>query len=152
MATLSPAFRADSQLIHQEHAVILEELFELERALDRVAFNSDRLADPRAAEQVRQIGQRLAGQLPEHCRREEDKLHRTVADVSVELCNFCRRMREEHQVLLAELELFLQSLDDLGSSADREAAVTHLKEYGRKLAHDVRYHIEAEEHELSGFL
>lgn len=152
MATLSPAFRTDSEQIHHEHTAILEELFELEKSLDRVAFNSDGLADPRAAEQVRRIGQQLAERLPEHCRREEDKLHQTVADVSVELRNFCRRMREEHQILLAELELFRQALNELGSSTDREAAATHLKEYGRKLAHDMRRHIEAEEHELSGFL
>jgi hemerythrin-like domain-containing protein len=152
MASLSPAFRADSQLIHHEHAAILEELFVLERSLERVAFNSESLADPPAAEQVRRIGQRLAEQLPEHCRREEDNLHRTVADVSVELCNFCRQMREEHQILLAELELFRQSLNELGRSVDREAALAHLKEYGKKLAHDMRRHIEVEERELSGFL
>jgi hypothetical protein len=152
MASLTPAFRADSERIHCEHQSILEELAEMERALGRIQMSSQVLMDPRAAEEVRRIGQQLAEQLPVHCRREEEQLHATVADVSAELGDFCRRMREEHQVLLAELELFRQALNDLSLSMNREAAIAHLKEYGTRLARDLRHHVEAEEHELSGFL
>jgi hemerythrin-like domain-containing protein len=149
---LSPAFRADSERLHSEHESILDELVELDRGLDRMACHAQVLADPVTAEQVRRLAQHLAAELPDHCRREEEKLLDAICEISTELCDFCRRMREEHQVLLARLEFFRQALDDLGNAADRQGAVQHLKEEGAALTRALRQHILLEENELSGFL
>ena len=152
MATLSPAFRADSERIHGEHQAILEELVELDRGLDHLTCHEQVLADPVTAEQVRRLTQRLAAELPDHCRREEEKVLDAVCEVSTELCDFCRKMREEHQILLAQLEFFRQALDDLGSAGNRHEALEHLKGEGAKLTRALRQHILLEETELSGFL
>jgi hypothetical protein len=152
MATLSPTFRTDSERIHGEHQSILDELVDLERGLDHMECQAQVLADPAAAEKVRRMTQRLAGELPDHCRREEEKVLNAVCEISTELCDFCRRMREEHQILLAQLEFFRQALDGLGSGGDRHEALLHLKEEGAKLTRALRQHILLEEHELSGFL
>jgi iron-sulfur cluster repair protein YtfE (RIC family) len=152
MATLSPAFRVESERIHGEHQSILEELVDLERGLERMECHAQVLADPVNAEQVRRLTQHLAGELPDHCRREEERVLDAVSEVSAELCDFCRRMREEHQILLAQLEFFRQALDNLGNDADRQEALQHLKDEGARLTRALRQHILLEEHELSGFL
>ena len=152
MAILTPAFRSDSERIHSEHEVLLDKLTEMERALDHLAVRPDALADGANIEVVRGVGLKLTVEWPDHCRREEEELLKTVAEVSPELSDFCRRMREEHQVLMAQLALFRVDLQDLKDACDSRAAVEHLIDDGTKLARALRQHVELEERELSGFL
>ena len=151
MAILTAAFRADSQRIHGEHEVLLDRLMEMERALEHLALRGNAAADA-DLDVVREVGLQLTREWPEHCRREEEELLRTVADVSPELGDFCRRMREEHQTLMAQLALFRVDLEDLKSARDPKVAVEHLIEDGAKLARALRHHVAMEERELSGFL
>lgn len=152
MASMTAAFRAESEKIHLEHQQMMDELVELERALERLVCYSEVFADLGSADIVRRCGRLLAEQLPEHCHREEERVLETVADVSPELSDFVRQMKGEHQGMLARLGTFCRALDDLEHSPDLDAAVCHLKEEGSQLTGYIRRHVAVEEHELSGFL
>ncbi len=70
MATLTAVFRAESEGVHNEHQQMMQELVELERALDRLVCHSEVFADLGGADKVRRYGRLPAEQLPEHCHGE----------------------------------------------------------------------------------
>ncbi len=152
MATLSPAFRIETQRIHSEHQILEYVLSELDEALDSLACYGEVFADFRSAGQLRRSGRQLTQQFPEHCRREEANLLDPVADVSPELAEFCGRMKGEHADLLVRLAGFRTALDDFERTDDLAEAICRLKEQGKELTRDLRRHVETEERELSGFL
>jgi hypothetical protein len=152
MACFTPAFRVESEQIHNEHKAITEDLVQLERCLDRLVCYAEVFADLSSAAELRSRGRQLARQLPEHCQREEARLLDAVADVSPELAEFSRQMKLAHESLLAQLRAFARELEELENSSDLEIAIRQVKAEGRELARQLREHVAVEEHELSGFL
>jgi hemerythrin-like domain-containing protein len=152
VATLTPAFRAESERIHNEHQFIGHVLSKLDSALDHLVCYSEVYANLASAEDVRLYGRQLAEQFPGHCRREEAVLLNPVSQVSPELREFCNQMRLEHQDLIVRLATFRDALDAFDKADGLYEAVCQLKEVGKDLITDVRRHVETEEHELSGFL
>lgn len=152
MAALSKAFLSETERIHHDHEKILNELSELEMALQRLDFGPDILSDQRKVRKVQEVCQRLAGELPEHCRREEAMLYDTVSGVSTELAEFAKQMHLQHLEIIALLNAFCVTLDDLPNSFDLTAAVTAMRSQGLELIQAIRGHINCEEHTLSGFL
>jgi hypothetical protein len=152
MAALSSTFRADSRRIHEEHEVILQELDELDAALDHLAGFTDAAADPGSRERVRLYSQRLMAQLPEHCVREEYGLLETVSSISPELREFARQMKIQHNEIMAKLYGFCQAVNDLDDALDMDAAFENLMAQGRDFTRSMRAHMTLEEHQLSGFL
>ena len=152
MARLTPEFRAESERIHNEHRTMLVELEELERQLDHLAPAANPSADWNRISDVREYGRRLMKELTEHCLREEKEVHARVADVSPELAEFCRVMKQEHDATQARFQAFSRALEEFDHTPDVSAAVVRIKEEGTMLARAVRRHIETEEQELSGFL
>ncbi len=152
MATLTPAFRADSERIHKEHQILGHILTRLESALDHLVCYSEVYANLATADDVRRYGRQLAEQFPGHCRREEAALLDPIAEVSPELGEFCKQMRNEHQDLLVRLATFSSALDAFDKAEDLYEAVCRLKDVGKELTGDLRRHVETEERELSGFL
>jgi hemerythrin-like domain-containing protein len=152
MASLSPTFRADSRRIHEDHEMILQELDELDAALEQLSAFSDGATDPGTLERIRLYSQRLMAQLPEHCVREEFGLLDTVATVSAELQEFARQMKVQHGELMSKLYGFCQSVADLEDALDPDAATENLMAQGRDFSRAMRAHMTLEEHTLSGFL
>ena len=152
MATLTPAFRADSERIHSEHQILGHILTKLESALDHLVCYSEAYANLATADDVRRYGRQLAEHFPGHCRREETAVLGPISEVSPELDEFCKQMRNEHQDLLVRLATFSSALDAFDKAEDLYDAVCRLKDVGRELTGDLRRHVETEERELSGFL
>ena len=146
MATLTQAFRTESQKIHAEHTEILAELEALERSLEHLGRNDA------APKEVLDLGRRLLRELPAHCRHEEETLHGTVGEVSPELAQFCALMREEHDAMRARLWSFANGLDRLEAAREDAAAIANMQREGRVFVQQLRRHIQLEERELSGFL
>ena len=152
MARLTPAFRTESERIHNEHQAMLAELEELERQLDHLALDANPSADLSRINDVCLLGRHLMKELSEHCRREEAEILARVADVSPELAEFCRLVKQEHAAMETRFQDFSRVLDDVDAAPDFSAAARRVKEEGKDLVRAVRRHIEMEEQELSGFL
>jgi hypothetical protein len=151
MAALTHAFREDSQKIHCEHEVMLDELDELEAALARLSdpgYNRDReLRDKVAA-----YGAHLARRLPGLCQREEEKLLAKIDGVSPQLHYFAEEMKRQHAELIVRAGGFLRALESFERSPDQDTAQVYLRKQGRELTRALRDHLNLEENELSGFL
>jgi hypothetical protein len=152
MALLTPGFRIDSMRIHEDHERILEELDELDAALQHLVCYSGKVVDAGARERARLLAQRLTAELPEHCVREEMCVLDKVASVSPELREFVEQMKAQHSELMAELISFCQLLADLDDSIDLNTAVESLRTQGHQLTNSWRAHMTLEESQLSGFL
>ena len=152
MATFTPAFHNASHRVHGEHQLLLNELTELNIALDELVCYSEVYADLAAAQRVCRCGHHLAELLPEHFVREESTVLATIAKVSPELREFAREMVLQHQQLRRRLDSFSSALADLERAEDIDAAVFRVKEEGKRLARELTDHIVLEENELDGFL
>ena len=151
MASFTPGFRSVSSRIHTDHETLINELNELDGALDDLADCSALFAYRAAAERVCRCGQRLSQIVPEHFFREETLLLDTVAKVSPELAEFAREMRTQHVTLRGRLSEFCAAVQNLESPADRAQAVNAATESGRTLASELSSHVVLEESELDGF-
>jgi iron-sulfur cluster repair protein YtfE (RIC family) len=152
VATLSPAFSADSKRIHSEHQTLLSDLVQFERALDSVDCYSEVFANLAAMGEVARFGRRLNEQLPEHFTREEEKVLVPVAQVSPELSDLVQELKREHQELRARLAVFSLALQELESADDLYDAIWQVKELGKELTREITRHVALEESELEGFL
>jgi hemerythrin-like domain-containing protein len=152
MASMSPVFRTTSEKIHHEHVVFLNELDELDVALDRLAHEEGAGNDPAAADKVEAYGVHLAKTLPDHCRKEEEKMLGLVAGISQELQMVVEEVKRQHRDLTERSAKFLKAIEDFENAADRDAAAKHLREIGHAYTRAIRSHIELEEKQLSGFL
>jgi len=152
MATFSQAFRSVSNRVHNDHEAIINELTELDTALDDLAGCSARFAYRAAMERVSRCGQRLSQMLPEHFVREETSLLDTVAKVSPELSDFAREMRGQHHTLRGRLGEFCIAVQKLENDTNRTQAVSDVNECGKTFASELRAHVLLEESELDGFL
>jgi len=138
--------------IHEEHLTLLEDLAQLDRGLDRLECYSEVFANLAEAERVKARGRRLTEQLPDHFRREEMTILTAASRVSPELAEFCSQMKAQHGDLLVRLTAFRAALDDFDRTDDLSEAIYQLKEQGKAFTRDLRWHVAAEELELSGFL
>jgi iron-sulfur cluster repair protein YtfE (RIC family) len=151
MASLSNAFCAESQKVHGDHETLLQELAELQWALDNLVCYSEVFADLASAGKVRELGHHMKALLPAHFVREEATVLATVARISPELAAFAEEMKRQHKELGAEFKAFLAALQEFETSNDVDAAVCHIKESGSQFAHDLSAHVDLEERQLSGF-
>lgn len=152
MATLTTAFRTETERVHREHQILDQVLHKLDAALERLVCYSEVFADLASAEQVRCYGLQLAEHFPGHCQREEAAVLDPVSQISSELGQFCREMKNEHAELLAQLGTFRAALEAFDSAEDLSETICHLKQKGKELTSNLRRHVSREEHELSGFL
>jgi iron-sulfur cluster repair protein YtfE (RIC family) len=152
MASFTPGFRNISNRVHSDHETLIDELNELDGALDDITGCSALFAYRAAAERVFRCGQRLSEIIPEHFVREETLLLDTVAKVSPELAEFVREMRMQHVSLRRRLSEFCAAAQGLEKPADRVQAVSAVSDSGRTLASELSSHVVLEESELSGFL
>lgn len=152
MASLSIAFCADSQKVHCDHRVLLEELAELQWALDSLECCAEVYANLATAARVEELGHKLIESLPEHFAREERSLLTTVSKISPELAEFAEEMKREHEELRARLAGFQASLEKLEKGDDVAASVWQVKELGTDFALSLGAHVALEERQLSGFL
>jgi len=138
--------------IHKEHLTLLEDLIQLDRGLDRLECYSEVFANLAGWEQVKDYGRRLVERLPDHFKREENKVLAPASQVSPELDELCSELKREHCELLARLAAFRAALDELDRAEDFDSAIWHLKSAGKAMITYLRRHVATEEGELSGFL
>ncbi|HEX9760409.1 MAG TPA: hemerythrin domain-containing protein [Candidatus Acidoferrales bacterium] len=149
MSSLTPTFHARAERIHREHEVIEQTLADLELNLERMTTHPEN-GEP--AGMVCRSGRELAKVLPPHCKREEEDLHDVVADVSPQLQEFTRLMKEQHQTLMARLNEFVAVLQTFESNPGAPGGREMLIQEGKSLVRDIRRHVATEETELKGFL
>lgn len=152
MASFTPAFRNASDRVHGEHRLLIQELTELDLALDELVCYSEVYANLATAQHVCRCSRQLAALLPEHFAREESSVLATVAKVSPELREFAYEMVQQHQQLRRRLDSFSSAVAQLETADDIDAAVARVKQEGKLLARELTDHIVLEESELDGFL
>src|SRR5574341_53436 len=134
MAALAPTFWTDSKAVHSEHQALMEDLNELEFALDGLECYSEVFANFSTAGQVLACGNRVAALLPRHFDHEESTILTDVAKVSPELAEFAGEMRAQHARLQTQLAEFCSALAHLESWDDPSGSVWEVKERGKALA------------------
>jgi hemerythrin-like domain-containing protein len=152
VATLQPKFSADAKKIHTEHQSLLDDLVQLDRALDSVDCYSEVFANLAAVGEVTYFSRRLAEQLPEHFTREEETVLVPVAQVSPELGDLVQELKREHEELRGRLAVFALAMQELESADDLYDAIWQVKELGKELTREISRHVSLEERELAGFL
>jgi hypothetical protein len=152
MAALAPSFWTESKAVHNEHQALMEDLNELDYALDGLECYSEVFANFATAGQVLACGNRVAKLLPEHFVHEEDTLLAGVAKVSPELAEFAGEMRVQHDQLRARLADFCQALEHLRAGDDPGESLCEVKERGKMFTCEMRSHVALEEQRLKGFL
>lgn len=152
MASFTPAFHTASHKVHCEHQELINQLAELDAALDELVCYSEVFANLASAGQVCRCGRRLAELLPEHFGREESTVLTTVAQVSPELADFAREMRCQHDQLRLRLSNFCRAVEQLESGQDLDDCICRLKQDGKMLASELTSHVALEESQLQGFL
>ena len=110
MAALAPSFWTESKVVHNEHQALIEDLNELDYALDGLECYSEVFANFATAGQVLACGGRVAKLLPEHFSHEEQTVLAGVAKVSPELAEFAGEMRAQGAADGAVVVLDLQDL------------------------------------------
>jgi hypothetical protein len=139
MAALAPSFWTDSKTVHNEHQALMEDLNELEFALDGLECYSEVFANFATANRVLACGNRVARLLPQHFLHEEETLLAGVAKVSPDLAEFAGQMRTQHGHLRVRLTDFCLALYEV-------------KEQGKAFTTEMRNHVALEEQRLKGFL
>ena len=152
MAALAPSFWNESKAIHSEHQALMEDLNELDYALDGLECYSEVFANFATAGLVLGCGGRVAKLLPEHFEHEEKTVLSGVAKISPELADFARAMRVQHGHLRSQLTDFCQALDHLRAGNDPAESVYEVKERGKRFTSEMRRHVELEEQRLKGYL
>jgi hypothetical protein len=152
MAALAPSFWTESKTVHNEHQALMEDLNELDFALDGLECYSEVFANFATAGQVLACGNRVARLLPEHFVHEEKTLLAGVAKISPDLAEFACEMCVQHGELRARLADFCQALERLRAGDDPGEALCQVKEQGKAFTAEMRSHVELEEQRLKGFL
>jgi hypothetical protein len=151
MPTLTPVFHQESEKVHHEHGVLIQELAALDLLLDKLD-SSDVQANLATAKQVEISAKHFAQELPDHFRREEEKILSVVSGVSIELETLTNELKRQHAELRQELDQFCRDLAQLAGTAGLDQTMARVKEDGKRLTRELGRHIALEEHELSGFL
>lgn len=152
MAALAPSFWTESKVVHNEHQALMEDLNELDFALDGLECYSEVFANLATAGEVLACGGRLAKLLPEHFVHEEDTLLAGVAKVSPDLAEFAGEMRVQHDHLRAQMKDFCRALELLRAGDDLGETLYQVKERGKAFTSEMRSHVALEEQRLKGFL
>ena len=152
MAALAPSFWAESKAVHNEHQALLEDLNELDFALDGLECYSEVFANFATAGRVLACGERVAKLLPRHFSHEEETVLSGVAKISPDLAEFAGEMRAQHGHLRAQLADFCQALEHLRAGDDPGEALCEVKERGKMFTCEMRTHVALEEQRLKGFL
>jgi hypothetical protein len=152
MAALAPSFWTESKAVHNEHQALMEDLNELDYALDGLECYSEVFANFATAGQVLACGNRVAKLLPEHFGHEEVTLLAGVAKISPDLAEFAGEMRVHHDYLRVQLADFCQALKHLRAGDDPGEALYEVKERGKAFTAEMRSHVALEEQRLKGFL
>ena len=151
MAALAPSFWTESKTVHNEHQALLEDLNELDHALDSLECYSEVFANFATAGQVLACGNRVAKLLPEHFGHEEETVLTGVAKISPELAEFAGEMRVQHGHLRARLADFCRALEHLQAGDDPGESLWEVKDRGKTFTCELRSHVELEEQRLKGF-
>ena len=152
MAALAPGFWVESKAVHNEHQALMEDLNELDLALDGLECYCEVFANFATANLVLGCGSRVAKLLPKHFDHEEKTLLSDVAKVSPDLAEFAREMQVQHGQLRSQLTDFCQALEHLRAGNDPAESVYEVKERGKQFTSEMRRHVELEEQRLKGFL
>ena len=152
MAALAPSFWTESKTVHNEHQALMEDLNELDFALDGLECYSEVFASFATASQVLACGTRVAQLLPEHFGHEEKTLLDGVARISPDLAEFAGEMKAQHGQLRARLADFCLALEHLRAGDDPAESLYEVKERGKAFTTEMRTHVELEEQRLKGFL
>ena len=152
MATLAPSFWTESKTVHNEHQALMEDLNELDFALDGLECYAEVFANFATASQVLACGDRVAKLLPQHFGHEEETVLAGVAKISPDLAEFAREMRAQHGHLRSRLADFSEALEHLRAGNDPAESVNEVKERGKKFTSEMRRHVDLEEQRLKGYL
>ena len=151
MAALAPSFWTESKTVHNEHQALMEDLNELDYALDGLECYSEVFASFATADKVLELGNRVAQLLPTHFVHEEETVLTGVAKISPDLAEFAGEMRGQHEHLRAQLAEFCRALEHLRAWDDPSESVCEVKEQGKAFTAEMRHHIALEEQRLKGF-
>ena len=145
MATATSTIQAETKMVQREHQVLMNELSELQAALDALICYSEVYANLASTDQVYRCGRHLLQWLPGHFENEEATVLADMEKVSPELATFAMEMKAQHRTLRGRLEGFCRAIEEFEDSNDLGTAIDELKDRGLEFSRELTAHMGAEE-------
>jgi len=145
MATATPTIQAETRMVQREHQVLMNELTELQGALDALVCYSEVYANLASTDQVYRCGRRLLQWLPGHFKHEEATVLADIEKLGPEQASFSIEMKSQHRNLRGRLEGFCRAIEEFEDSQDLGAAIDDLKDKGLVFSQELAAHMGAEE-------
>jgi hypothetical protein len=145
MATATSTIQAETKMVQREHQVLMNELSELQAALDALVCYSEVYANFASTDQVYRCGRHLLQWLPGHFENEEATVLADIEKVSPELATFAIEMKAQHRTLRGRLEGFCRAIEEFEDSNDLGTAIDELKDRGLEFSRELTAHMGAEE-------
>ncbi len=141
--------RTDSDSNHFEHLTLMQQLQELEGALEGLVCYSEVYANLANADQVCRCGRELRETVPSHFAHEEHAVLDAVSLLGPPWAAFAREMKREHLMLQGKLDRFCDAMERVTTAEDLEQCICELKQRGEEFADQMISHMLAEERKLS---
>ena len=150
MASPRMALEKASTNIQTEHGELMQQISQLDTALDGLICYAEVYADLAAMQRVLQAGSWLDNWLPDHFLREEETLFVAAARLNPEVSGFVREMKHQHTDIGVRLQAFCKLMQQVETTSDIEQSVTALKQEGKQLTNFMAAHMGAEERRFGG--
>jgi hypothetical protein len=145
MATATSTIQAETRVVQREHQVLMNELSELQNALDAMVCYSEVYANLASTDQVYRCGRHLLQWLPGHFDHEEATVLADIEKLGPEQAAFSIEMKAQHRNLRGRLERFCRAIEQFEDSEDLGGAIDELKDRGMAFSRELAAHMGAEE-------
>jgi iron-sulfur cluster repair protein YtfE (RIC family) len=145
-AVLTSHLHKETEEIHWEHEHLMDELTDLDSALDEIDFDSAPVPRLAGVEDASRIVRDLLAELPQHFANEEATVLPAIATVNPILSAFSSEMTRQHHEIWKALNLVAAELRHLKSSDDLAEDIVRVQGHIDKLCRALITHMKAEEH------
>jgi iron-sulfur cluster repair protein YtfE (RIC family) len=135
----------DSAHLKSDHRELMQQLSELDQALESLICYSEVYADLAGVQRAMDTARWLAGRLPDHFVREEQGIFATIAKLGPDSAAFAQEMRGQHTEIGQRIDSFRKAAESFIDAPDLQQSIGELKDAGKALASLMAAHMGAEE-------
>jgi hemerythrin len=144
-AVITSDLHSEAEEIHWEHEHLMDELADLDSALDEIDFDSAPVPNLDGVDDANRIVRDLLAELPLHFVNEEATVLPAIASLNPTLSAFSSEMAWQHHEIWKALNLLSAELRHLASSTDLAEDIARVQSHIEKLCRALRIHMKSEE-------
>ena len=134
-----------SQNLQNEHRELMQQLSELDQALESLICYAEVYADLAGLRRAQDTARGLAGRLAEHFLLEEQGIFVAVRQLGSDSAAFAGEMERQHREIDARIAAFRKMADSFIDAPDLQQSIGDLQDAGKALAQFMAAHMGAEE-------